>query len=87
MGGAELGAFFLSLAVDWSLALFGMLAFMTVIMAFLIVLSIGSSGMQKHLKEWFWGVVVVCLLSGSFQFILRTLQDHLKMGGGATPAG
>lgn len=81
MIGAQLGAFFLALAVDWSLAVFGLLCLATVISSLLIAFSLGGSGLQKHLKDWFLGMIVSVGLSGGFQVIVRTIQSHLTLGG------
>lgn len=79
MVGAQIGAFFLDLAVDWSLAVFGLACLASVITAIIIFFNIGGQGVQKHVRSWvsgmFWGLI----LSGGFQAIVRTLQAKLTV--------
>ena len=77
MVGSQIGQLFLDLAVNWSLAAFGVGCLMSVITGIVIFFNIGGKGVQQHVRSWVSGLFWGLLCTGAFQVIMRTLQSRM----------
>lgn len=80
--GAAIGSAAMTIAVDATLAMFGVCVLITVISGFIILTNIGGQGVQKHVRGWFTTIFWGLLLSGGAQVITRGAQKALTLAGG-----
>jgi hypothetical protein len=79
--GATIEAALLSLAIDLSMALFGLLALVTLVTGMAILTNVGGQGIQKVMRGYIMNAFFGTLFAGGFQVIARGLQGTLSIGG------
>ena len=68
----------LALAQDISLALFGVIALVTVITGFLILTGIGGQGIQKFVRQYIVSMIFALIFTGGFNRIASGAQNMFR---------